>query len=142
MKKKIALTVFITASLLIPYFAVAGSRLQEPRTIKLVADKDNKFKIPGRKKPILVAYPGEQLKLIVEAHKAQEWEEGGYVHGLVIKGYEKLGWNVKLKEGVKEIIVTAPPKPGKYLIECSVKCGHGHDYMRALLVVVKPKRVS
>jgi heme/copper-type cytochrome/quinol oxidase subunit 2 len=58
----------------------------------------------------------------------------GAIHGFVIRKLRAQGWDVRLKEGVQEFTLTAPP-PGEYLIECTVFCGTGHDNMSLKMVV-------
>ena len=40
-----------------------------------------------------------------------------------------------LKEGTQDYALVAPQEQGEYLIECTVKCGRGHDDMNMRLVV-------
>jgi heme/copper-type cytochrome/quinol oxidase subunit 2 len=42
---------------------------------------------------------------------------------------------LRMKEGTQKFPVVAPSVPGEYLVECTVKCGKGHDDMRMKLVV-------
>lgn len=58
----------------------------------------------------------------------------GSVHSFVVKALRDEGWDVRLKPGVQEFDVTAP-KAGEYLVECTVKCGPGHDNMNFKMIV-------
>jgi heme/copper-type cytochrome/quinol oxidase subunit 2 len=108
-----------------------------PKIINVVADKDNRFKIPGQAKPVITVKAGEVLRLHITAHKAGEWDKDGTVHSFTIKELKDQGWDLRLKEGVQDFTLVAPADPGEYLIECTVKCGDGHDDMRMTLVVTQ-----
>jgi hypothetical protein len=108
---------------------------QGPRTIEITATKDNKFKVEGQKEPIITAKPGEVLKLHITSFKGPEFEKDGTAHSITIKELKDQGWNIRLKEGVKDFTVVAPDKPGEYESICDVKCGKGHDDMKVKLVV-------
>lgn len=117
---------------------VAGPLLTAgPRMIEVLADKDNQFKIPGQKKPVITVKTNEVIKLRITAHKATEWDKDGTVHSFTIKELKDQGWDLRLKEGVQEFTLAAPGDPGEYLIECTVKCGDGHDDMRMKLIVTQ-----
>ncbi|MBZ5539018.1 MAG: hypothetical protein LAN61_00715 [Acidobacteriia bacterium] len=108
-----------------------------PKVINVIADKDNRFKIPGQTKPVITVKAGEVIRLRITAHKAGEWDKDGTVHSFTIKELKDQGWDLRLKEGVQEFTLVAPSDPGEYLIECTVKCGDGHDDMRMSLVVTQ-----
>jgi len=55
-------------------------------------------------------------------------------HGIYIKDY---GINVTVKKGKQRVIEFIANKPGKFMIHCSVYCGHGHHKMHGFLVVKK-----
>jgi len=114
---------------------------QEPaeaeRKIEIVADRDNRFKLPDQEQQILRLKANEPLLLLVTAHAGEERAQDGAVHSLVIRSQRSQGWDIRLKEGQQAIHLRAPAKPGKYLIECTVRCGGGHDNMN-LKVVVEP----
>lgn len=113
-------------------------RAAEPRTIEIVATKDNTFQIPGQKSPVIRTKPGEPLTLKVTAQKGGEWAKDGAVHSLVIRSLRDQGWDYRLHEGTQVLQAKAPETPGEYVIECTVKCGRGHDDMRMKLIVEKP----
>ena len=112
-------------------------RADEPRTIEIVATSDNTFRIPGEKSPVIRAKPSEALILKVTAQKGSEWAKDGAVHSIVIRSLRDQGWDYRLHEGTQLLHATAPQTPGEYLIECTVKCGRGHDDMRMKLIVEK-----
>ena len=135
MLRKKLVTVFglllLVVVVLPPSVIVHGSR----RVIEVIADKDNRFKVPGQKKPVIMASPREVLRLRITARKGPEWDRDGAVHGLTIKQLVDQGWNLRLKEGTEEFTLVAPEKPGEYVIECTVMCGEGHDDMKMKLIV-------
>jgi heme/copper-type cytochrome/quinol oxidase subunit 2 len=107
------------------------------RLVEVLADKDNVFKVPGQKKAIIYAKVGEPLHLKITSHRGGESAHDGAVHSLSIKKLVDLGWDIRLMEGVQEFDVVAPPAPGEYLCECTVKCGRNHEDMNMKLIVTK-----
>jgi hypothetical protein len=107
------------------------------RKIEIVADHDYRFKLPDQKQQILRLKANEPLLLLVTAHAGEEMAQDGAVHSLVIRSQRSQGWDIRLKEGQQALHLRAPAKPGNYLIECTVRCGGGHDNMK-LKVVVEP----
>jgi heme/copper-type cytochrome/quinol oxidase subunit 2 len=110
---------------------------QAPRTIQVIAGKDNVFKVVGQKKPVIQVKPGEVVKLKITSLKGGEQDKDGAVHSLTIKELKDQGWDIRLYPGTKEYTLVAPTEPGEYVIECAVKCGDGHDDMKAKLVVAQ-----
>jgi heme/copper-type cytochrome/quinol oxidase subunit 2 len=110
---------------------------QEPRVIQFTADKDNKFKVPGQKEPVITVKAKEVIKFKVTAHKGTELDPKypGCVHSFTIKELKDQGWDVCLKEGMNEFVLVAPSKPGDYKVECMAKCGKGHDDMALKMTV-------
>ena len=108
------------------------------RTVELIADKDNRFKLPGGQQGPLTLKAGEIVTFRVTSYFGGEKAKDGAVHSFVVRNLRDKdpSWSVRLKEGVQEFTVTAP-KPGNYLIECTVECGPGHDNMNIKMVVVK-----
>jgi plastocyanin len=106
------------------------------RTVELIADKDNKFKLADGGKGPLVLKSGETVKFRVRNYFGGEKARDGAVHSFVVRKLRDKGWSVRMKEGVEEFTLTAPP-PGNYLIECTVDCGPGHDDMNMKMVVNK-----
>jgi len=108
---------------------------EAPRLIDVIADKDNRFKVPGQKKPVITVKAGEVVRLRITSRKGLDWHKDGWVHSFTITALKDQGWDLLLKEGVKEFVLVAPPEPGEYVVECTVMCGKGHDDMRMTLVV-------
>jgi plastocyanin len=108
------------------------------RTVELIADKDNKFKLAGGQKGPLTLKSGDVVKFRVTSFFGGEKAKDGALHSFVVRKLRDNdpAWSIRLKEGVQEFTVTAP-KPGNYLIECTVECGPGHDNMNLKMVVVK-----
>lgn len=115
------------------------TRAQSPRVIQLTADHDNKFKVPGQKKPVITVKANEVIKFRILAHKGTELDpkRAGCVHSFSVRELKDQGWDVCLKEGMNEFVLAAPSKPGEYTIECLAKCGPGHDDMNLKMVVTQ-----
>ena len=74
--------------------------------------------------------------LRITSRKGGEWDEkDGAVHTFTITALKDKGWNFRLKDGIQKFPVVAPAEPGTYVVECTVKCGKGHDDMKMKLVV-------
>ena len=116
---------------LLPGVTVRGGA----RVIELIADKDNRFKIPGQKKPVLTVKANEVIRLRITARKGTEWEKDGTIHSFTITALKDQGWDLRLKEGTQEFALVAPAEAGEYVVECTVKCGEGHEEMRMKLIV-------
>lgn len=114
--------------------SLAGS--DAVRTVEMIADKDNRFKLADGQKGPLVLKAGETVKFKITSFFGGEKARDGAVHSFVVRKLREKGWSVRLKEGVQEFTLTAP-SPGNYLIECTVDCGPGHDTMSIKMVVVK-----
>ncbi len=109
-----------------------------PRIIDITADQDNRFKVPRQKEPVITMKVNEVAVLRIMSRKGGEWDEkDGAVHTFTINALKDKGWNFRLKEGTQKFPVVAPAEPGEYLVECTVKCGKGHDDMRMKLIVVR-----
>ena len=130
---KVLSLVLVSIVLLLPSLTFASG----PRVFQILADKDNTFKIPGQKKAILTARANEVLLLRITARKGTESDKDGSVHSFTIKELKDQGWDLRLKEGVQEFTLAAPADPGEYQIECTVKCGDGHDDMKMKLIVTE-----
>ena len=115
----------------------ADSISSQPRVIQVTADKDNLFKVPGQSKPIIVMRPGEKVILRITSHFGGEKAKDDAVHSFVIKKLRDQGWDVRLKEGTEDFPLVAPEESGEYKIECTVKCGRGHDDINMKLIVQK-----
>jgi heme/copper-type cytochrome/quinol oxidase subunit 2 len=106
-----------------------------PKVIEVIADKDNTFKVPGEKKPVITVKAGEKVVLRITSHFGGEQARDQSVHSFVVKKLRDQGWDLRLKEGTQDYTLTAPTTPGEYQVECTVKCGRGHDDMNMKLVV-------
>jgi heme/copper-type cytochrome/quinol oxidase subunit 2 len=129
-KTKMLMSLLVGVGLLTSATATEG-----PRVIRLIADKDNRFKLPDQSKQVLTLKAGEEVILRVTAYAGTERARDGSVHSLVIRSLRDQGWDVRLKEGTQDIRLRAPSKAGEYLIECTVKCGPGHENMNLKVVV-------
>ena len=78
---------------------------------------------------------GEAIVLRITSHFGGEQARDGSQHSLVVKKLRDHGWDIRLKEGTQDYALTAPQEQGEYLIECTVKCGRGHDDMNMKLLV-------
>jgi len=107
-----------------------------PRIIDVVADKDNRFKIAKQKDPVITMKVNEVIVLRITARRGAEWDDkDGTIHTFTITALKNKGWDFRLKEGTQQFPVVAPSEPGEYKVECTVKCGKGHDDMKLKLVV-------
>src|ERR1035438_6856307 len=114
--------------------AVAGD--VGPRVIDVTADQDNRFKVPKQKEPVITMKINEVAVLRITARKGGEWDmKDMSIHTFTINALKDKGWNFRLKEGTQKFPVVAPAEPGTYAVECTVKCGKGHDDMKMKLVV-------
>lgn len=132
------LTKSICAAVLLVALVPAGAFAADAasgRVIQVIADKDNTFKVPGEKRPVITIKPGEKVVLRITAHFGGEAARDGSVHSFVVKKLRDEGWDIRLKEGTQDYELVAPQTPGEYLVECTVKCGRGHDDMNMKLVV-------
>ena len=93
------------------------------------------FKCAGEKKREISLKPGEQVIMRITSHFGGEQSRDGSVHSFVVKKLRDQGWDLRLKEGTQDYPLVAPLETGEYLIECTVKCGRGHDDMNMKLVV-------
>jgi hypothetical protein len=113
--------------------AMAGAA---PRLITVIADKDNRYKIAGQKLPVITLKVNEVVHLRITANKSTEWDKDGTVHTFTVNALKDQGWDLRLKEGTQDFTLVAPAEPGTYVVECTVKCGEGHDDMKMRLVVI------
>ena len=113
--------------------AAAGN--PEPRVIEVIAASDNTFRVLHEKSPVIRATPGELLRLRITSQRGTEQARDGAIHSLVIRILRDQGWDLRLYDGTHDYDVKAPESPAEYLVECTVKCGRGHDDMRMKLIV-------
>lgn len=114
---------------LVPSIAFAA----QPRVVEIVAGSDNVFHLSGNAK-VLYLKAGEQVHFKISSGFGGMRGRDGSVHSFTVRNLRDQGWDVRLKEGVQEFTLTAPPA-GEYLVECAVKCGPGHDNMNFRMVV-------
>jgi heme/copper-type cytochrome/quinol oxidase subunit 2 len=132
------LTFLLTAFLVgvvLSGLGLAFGQASQARVIEIIADKDNTFKVPGQNKPVVVMKPGEKAIFRITSHFGGEKGKDNSVHSFVVKELRDQGWDVRLKEDTEDIPLVAPQETGEYKIECTVKCGRGHDDMTMKLVV-------
>jgi hypothetical protein len=115
----------------------ASAGASDPRVIEVVAAKDNTFRVLREKTPVIRAKPGEMLRLRITSERGSEQARDGATHSLVIRALRDEGWDLRLYDGTKDYDVKAPDTPAEYLVECTVKCGRGHDDMRMKLIVTR-----
>lgn len=114
-----------------------AAQATDPRVIEVIAASDNTFRVPHEKSPVIRAKPGEILRLRITSEPGSEKARDGATHSLVIRALREQGWDLRLYNGTKDYDVKAPDAPAEYLVECTVKCGRGHDDMRMKLIVAK-----
>lgn len=127
---------FFILALTLSCLSQLGLSSGQPRLITVIADKDNLFKIPGQKLPVITLKSNEVIHLRLIANKSTEWAQDGTIHTFTINALKDQGWDLRLKEGTQDFTLAAPAEPGSYVVECTVKCGQGHDDMKMRLVVV------
>jgi hypothetical protein len=113
----------------------AAAGIPEPRVIEVIAASDNTFRVLHEKSPVIRARPGELLRLRITSQRGTEQARDGATHSLVIRILRDQGWDLRLYDGTHDYDVKAPEIPAEYLVECTVKCGRGHDDMRMKLIV-------
>jgi heme/copper-type cytochrome/quinol oxidase subunit 2 len=111
----------------------------QTRTIEILADQDSRYKIAGLHTPVVTLKAGEQVILRFTAVRAKTWNRDGSIHGFALlraSDRSKVpGWNLLLKPGTQEFILTAPAEPGEYVALCTVICSDDHDGMHMKVIV-------
>jgi hypothetical protein len=79
------------------------------RTVEIIADKDNTFKVVGGQNGPLTLKAGEVVNFKITSLFGGEKARDGAVHSFVVRSLRDKGWSVRLKEGVQEFTLTAPP---------------------------------
>jgi len=115
--------------------AIHARAAETGKVWEIEATKDQTFVVKGEKKPVITAKAGESITLRITAQKGTFQAKDGAVHGFTIKSLADQGWNIRLKEGIQEVTLKAPEKPGEYVIECTVPCGAHHADQKMKLVV-------
>ncbi len=117
---------------------VTGS--QSPQVIEILADHDSRFKMAGLKEPMITVHAGEMVTLRITAVKAKNRNRDGSIHGFALlhaKDRKRVpGWDLLLKPGVQEFMLTAPTEPGEYVVVCTVICSDDHEGMHMRFVVL------
>ena len=120
--------------------ACANRAVAQARVIEITADKDSRYKIPGQKVPEITVKAGEPLLLRITARRAQSWNRDGSIHGFSLlraKDRAKVaGWDLLLRPGTQEFLMTAPPDPGAYEVVCTVICSEEHEGMHMKFTVL------
>lgn len=115
------------------------SAAEMPRVIEVLADKDSRYKIAGMRKPEISVKAGEQILLRITARRAKSWNRDGSIHGFSLlraRDRSKVdGWDLLLKPGQQEFVMTAPQDPGEYVVVCTVICSSDHEGMWMKFVV-------
>jgi heme/copper-type cytochrome/quinol oxidase subunit 2 len=92
--------------------------------------------VAKQKDPVITMKVNEVAVLRITARRGGEWDmKDNTIHTFTINALKDKGWDFRLKEGTQKFPVVAPPEAGEYVVECTVKCGKGHDDMRMKLVV-------
>ncbi|HUJ94377.1 MAG TPA: hypothetical protein VLW84_03855 [Terriglobales bacterium] len=108
--------------------------------VEILADKDSRYKIAGQDKPEITARAGQQILLRITARKAKSWNRDGSIHGFALlhaKDRTKVpGWDLLLRPGTQEFLMTAPLDPGDYEVVCTVICSEEHEGMHMKFVVL------
>jgi hypothetical protein len=134
-----ALVKWVFAALLIalvPHVA----RAQSQPVIEILADHDSRFKIAGQKDPVITVHAGQMVTLRITAVKAKDHNRNGAVHGFTLlraKDRSRVpDWDLELKPGTHEFMLTAPAQAGEYVVVCTVICSGDHEGMHMKFVVL------
>jgi len=124
---------------LVPLALLQVARAQT-LVIEILADKDSRYKIAGESKPEIMVKAGQQVLLRITARKAKSWNRDGSIHGFALlhaKDRTKVpGWDLLLRPGTQEFLMTAPLEPGEYEVVCTVICSEEHEGMHMKFVVL------
>jgi len=116
------------------------ARSQAGQVIEVLADHDSRYKIAGQKDPVITVHAGEALMLRITAVKAKDHNRNGAVHGFALlraKDRSRVsGWDLELKPGTHEFLMTAPAEPGEYVVVCTVICSSEHEGMHMKFIVL------
>jgi heme/copper-type cytochrome/quinol oxidase subunit 2 len=111
----------------------------QPRVIEVLADKDSRYKIAGKRTPEISVKAGESIVLRITARKGKSWNRDGSIHGFSLlhaKDRSRVpGWDLLLRPGTQEFSMTAPDEPGEYVVVCTVICSEDHEGMFMEFVV-------
>ena len=111
----------------------------QARVIELTADKNSRYKIEGMRTPEITVRAGEQVLLRITANRGKSWNRDGSIHGFTLlraKDRTRVeGWDLLLKPGKQEFLMTAPNEPGDYVVVCTVICSEEHEGMHMKFIV-------
>ena len=110
------------------------------RVIELTADKNSRYRIEGMRTPEITVRAGEQILLRVTANRGKSWNRDGSIHGFTLlraKDRTRVeGWDLLLKPGKQEFLMTVPSEPGEYVVICTVICSEEHEGMHMKFTVL------
>jgi heme/copper-type cytochrome/quinol oxidase subunit 2 len=110
------------------------------QVIEVLADHDSRYKIAGQKEPVITVHAGQALTLRITAVKAKDHNRNGAVHGFaLLRAQDRKrvpGWDLELKPGTHEFLMTAPTEPGDYVVVCTVICSSEHEGMHMKFIVL------
>jgi len=116
------------------------ARGQAGQVIEVLADHDSRYKIAGQKDPVITVHAGEALTLRITAVKAKDHNRNGAIHGFaLLRARDRSrvsGWDLELKPGTHEFLMTAPTEPGEYVVVCTVICSSEHEGMHMKFIVL------
>jgi heme/copper-type cytochrome/quinol oxidase subunit 2 len=132
---------FLAAMLVLAVsYSWAQNSQPTPRVIEILADHDSRYKMEGRKQPMITAKAGELITLRITAKKAKNLNRDGSIHGFsLLRAKDRkpvADWDFLLKPGVQEFTVAAPSEPGEYVVVCTVICSQDHEGMNMRFLVV------
>ena len=112
----------------------------QARIIEITADRDSRYKIAGQRIPEITVKAGEKIMLRVTANRGKSWNRDGSIHGFTLlraKDRTKVdGWDLLLKPGKQEFLLTVPNEPGLYEVICTVICSQDHEGMHMKFTVL------
>lgn len=121
-------------------FAPHFPQAQSPQVIEVLADHDSRFKMAGQKDPVITVRAGEMVTLRITAVKAKNHNRDGSIHGFELlraKDRSRVpGWDLLLRPGTQEFMLTAPTEPGEYVVVCTVICSSDHEGMHMKFAVL------
>ena len=136
---RVLLRAHVFTALLVLLLLLPLKAQQTPRVIEVTAGHDSRYKIEGLSKASITVTANEKILLRVTAIKAKQSNRDGSIHGFSLlrpKDHQPVpGWELLLKPGVQEFLLTAPSEPGEYLVVCTVICSEGHEQMNMKFIV-------
>ena len=112
----------------------------QTRVIEVTADSDSRYKIAGQRTPEITVKAGEQVLLRVTARRGKSWNRDGSIHGFsLLRAKDRTrvdGWDLLLRPGKQEFLLTVPHEPGAYEVVCTVICSEDHEGMHMKFTVL------